>query len=184
MRQHRKGVTSSSTESSGLDLRCKGDSNFLHSINSHQMVKNVYASQEYFQWDIFLTFTCNTRKKIGSKPISEWLYNNKWEMKFPKWGTYSFFCQQEIKISLHQSTSGLFLRVLEEVITIFIDYLIISLLSPFLDILGLFSRKEYQAYIGNISHIHLLEKIRQLYEQSQTKLCDLISDNVVDIIKP
>ena len=34
MRQHRKGITSSNTVASGLDLNCKDDSNFLHSIDS------------------------------------------------------------------------------------------------------------------------------------------------------
>ena len=57
-------MTSSNTTAGGLDLRCKDDSIFLHSIDSCQMVKNLCASQEYYQWDIFLTFTCNTRKKL------------------------------------------------------------------------------------------------------------------------
>ena len=45
MIQHRKGMTSSNTAASGLDLICKDDSNFLHSIDSRQMVKNVCAPQ-------------------------------------------------------------------------------------------------------------------------------------------
>ena len=73
MRQHRKGVTSSNTSAGGLDLRCKDDSNFLHSIDSRQMVKILCSSQEYFQWDISLTFTCNMRKYFGTKPIREWI---------------------------------------------------------------------------------------------------------------
>ena len=47
-----------------------------------------------------------------------------------------------------------------------------------------FSHKEYQYDIGHLSHIHLLGKLRQLSEQSRTELFDLISNNVVDIIKP
>ena len=38
MRQHRKGTTSSNNAAGGLDLRCKDDSSFLHSIDIHQMV--------------------------------------------------------------------------------------------------------------------------------------------------
>ena len=86
MCQHRKGVTSSNTTASGLDLCCKDDSNFLYSVDIHQMVKILCVSQEYFQWDIFLTFTCNMRK-IGTKPISECLDYNKWTMHSPNWGT-------------------------------------------------------------------------------------------------
>ena len=50
--------------------------------------------------------------------------------------------------------------------------------------LEVFYRKEYQANVGNISHIHLPRKICQHYEQSRTELFDLIRNNVVDIIKP
>ena len=48
---------------------------------------------------------------------------------------------------------------------------------------AVFFCKEYQADVGNISHIHLLGKLHQLSEQSLTELSDLISNNVVDIIK-
>ena len=50
--------------------------------------------------------------------------------------------------------------------------------------LAVFSRKEQQAGVGNLSHIQYTWKICQLYEQSWTKLFDLISNNVVDLIKP
>ena len=51
-------------------------------------------------------------------------------------------------------------------------------------IIELFSRKEYQAEVGNISHIHLLGKLSQLFEHSRTELFYLIRNNFVDIIKP
>ena len=89
MHQHRKGMTSSNTSAGGLDLRCKDDYNFLRSIDNGQMVKNVCASQEYFQWDIFLTFTGNMRK-IGKKRFCELLDDNEWTMYFPNWDTYYF----------------------------------------------------------------------------------------------
>ena len=56
--------------------------------------------------------------------------------------------------------------------------------SPFMRILAVFARKEYQADFVNLSHIHLLGNICQLSEQSQTELFDLTRNNVVDIIKP
>ena len=90
-RQQRKGTTASNTAASGLDLRCKDDSDFLHSIDSRQMVKSVCAYQEYFQWNIFLTFTCNMIKKFGTKPIREWLDDNEWTTHFTNWGTYYSF---------------------------------------------------------------------------------------------
>ena len=90
MRQHSKWMTSSNTAASGLDLRYKDDSIFIHSIDSSQMVKHLCASQDYFQWYIFLPFTCNTRKKFGTKQIREWLDDNKWKIHFPNWDAYFF----------------------------------------------------------------------------------------------
>ena len=69
-------MTSSNTAANVLDLLSKDDSNFLHSIERRQMVKILYAPLEYFQWDIFLIFTCNIRKHFGKKPIREWLDDN------------------------------------------------------------------------------------------------------------
>ena len=50
--------------------------------------------------------------------------------------------------------------------------------------LAVFDRREYQSDVGKFSHIHLLGKLCQLYEQSRIELFDLIRNNVVDIIKP
>ena len=71
MRLSGKGMTAADDSVGGLDLRGKEDSNFLHLIDSRHMVKNLCSSQEWFQWDIFLTFTCNMRKYFGTKPIRE-----------------------------------------------------------------------------------------------------------------
>ena len=66
----------SNTVAVSLDLCCKDDYDFIYSIDSCHMVKNLCASQEYFQWDTFLTFTCNTRKYFDTKTINEWLYDS------------------------------------------------------------------------------------------------------------
>ena len=86
-----KGMTSSNTAAVGLDLRCKNDSNIIHSIDSRHMIKILCASQEYFQWYIFLTFTFNTRKHFGTKPIREWIDDKEWTIYFPNWDAYYFF---------------------------------------------------------------------------------------------
>ena len=97
MRQHRKGIDSSNTEAGGLVLRWKFDSNFLNFIYSRHMVKIVCASQDYFQWGIFLAFTCNMRKRFGTQPIRELLDDNKWKIHFPNWYTYSFSASRNKK---------------------------------------------------------------------------------------
>ena len=50
--------------------------------------------------------------------------------------------------------------------------------------LVVFDIKEYQAEVGNLSHIHLLGNICQFSEQARTELFYLISNNGFDIIKP
>ena len=50
--------------------------------------------------------------------------------------------------------------------------------------LAVFTCKEYQSDVGNISYIHLLGKLCQISEQSRTELFDLIRNNVFGIIKP
>ena len=97
MLQHRKEINSSNTVVKGLDLRRKDHLDFLHSIDSHQMVKNVCAYQEYFQWYILLAFSCNMGKHFGTKPIREWLYDNKWKVYHPNWETYYFFISNKSK---------------------------------------------------------------------------------------
>ena len=134
-------MTSSNTAAGGFYQRCKDNSNFLHSIDICHMVKYLCASQEYFQWDIFLKFTCNMRKHFDTKIIREWLDDNEWTIYFTNWGTYYFFQQHGIKRALHQYPSGLFLRFWEEVSAIFIVYLRNSPSSPFLKMLAVFARK-------------------------------------------
>ena len=50
--------------------------------------------------------------------------------------------------------------------------------------LAVLTCKYYQSDVGNILYIHLLGKLRQISEQSRTELFDIISNRVVDIIKP
>ena len=104
--------------------------------------------------------------------------------EFYQLGYILFFSEARNKRALHQSALVLFLRIWEEVSAIFIDYLRNIPSSPFLKMLAVFSCKENQDDVGNISHIHLLGKLCQLSEQSQIELFDLMSNNVVDIIKP
>ena len=66
----------------------------------------------------------------------------------------------------------------------FIDYLRNSSSRPFLKLLAVFYRKEYQYKSGNITPIHLLGKNCQLSEHSRTEVFDLIRNNIVYIIKP
>ena len=147
------------------------------------MFTSLCAYQDYFQWGISLTLTCNMRNIFGKKPIREWINDNECKCIFSI-GIHTIFQHQKMKRAPHQSALRIFIRVWEEVGVIFIDYLKNIPSRLFLSMLAVFACKKYQSDVGNISHIFLLGNIFQLYEQSQTELFDLIGNNFVDIIKP
>ena len=40
-------------------------------------------SQKYHGFNMFLTFTCNMKKHVGTKPMKEWIGGNAWKRNFP-----------------------------------------------------------------------------------------------------
>jgi len=53
-----RGFVVDKKSSTGLSVRNKGKSIVSDSIDSHQMVRSLSASQECIKYDLFLTFTC------------------------------------------------------------------------------------------------------------------------------
>ena len=101
------------------------------------------------------------RNNFGTRPIGQWLDINAWNKNYPKFHACSPFEQEEIKRAIHEAASGIFLRVWEEVRSIFIKYLCNSESSSFMYILSAFARKKHQSAIGNLSHIHFLGKLKR-----------------------
>ncbi len=61
-----RGFVVDTKRSTGLSVRNKGDSILSDSIDSHQMVRSLSASQEYIKYDLFLTFTCCQKYHPGT----------------------------------------------------------------------------------------------------------------------
>ena len=181
-----KGLTASKDESSGLSLRGGNESSaLLDSIDSKQMIKNLMASQKYFPFDFFLSYTCNQRLHFGTKPIKEWIDNDEWKTNFPHYDSLSADERQEIKNSLDQASAGLLLRAWNESCRVFLDYLKNSPSSPFKSVSSLFARHEFQSQAGNLPHIHAMVKVNweELSCDQKEFVRDCIRASVLDIVR-
>lgn len=67
----RHGLQAAGDDVGGLEQRGKGDSSLNNAVDSRQQVLNLCSSLGYFQWDFFLTFTCNQKKHFGTSVIRE-----------------------------------------------------------------------------------------------------------------
>ena len=181
----RRGLTVGDDKIGGLSLRGQGDSSMLESFDSKAMVRNLCASQSYHNMTHFLTFTCNMRKHFGTMPIKEWVDNDIWKKIFDNYYDLDPIEKEEIDSSIIQSASSLLLRVWQEVCQLFIRFLHKSKHSPYKKVLSIFSRNEYQASAGNLSHIHLILEvdIKKLNQQEKDFVDDLCRCSVLDIVR-
>ena len=103
-------------KNNGLALRGSNDSSLLGSIDSKQMVKNLSSSQRYIgSHDFFITLTCNMKKHFGTAPIKAWVDGDDWLQHYPDRNILTDAEINEVKTSLNQASSGLFLRVWQEI---------------------------------------------------------------------
>ena len=100
-----------------------------------------------------------------------------------KLGDILFFQQEEIKRILHQSPSGLFIRILEEFSAIFIYYIGNSPSIYFLSMIAVFLATNTNLMLGILCASVYLGKNVNFMNNCETELFDLISNNVVDIMK-
>ena len=68
-----RGLTVGNDSKGNLQVRGSKDSSLLGSVDSKQIVKNLYTSQKFLSWSYFLTFTANQDRHFGLKPIKKWL---------------------------------------------------------------------------------------------------------------
>ena len=54
------------------------------------------TSQKYVGWSHFLTFTGNKKKRFGTKPIWDWIYDKGWKNHHPNYNDLLSVTQNEI----------------------------------------------------------------------------------------
>jgi hypothetical protein len=181
-----RGLMESYTESSGLNIRGgNDDSPLLDSIDSKQMIKNLMSSQKYHLFDFFVTYTCNMKKHFGTKPIKEWIDDDKWTKHFPNYDTLTEKEKTEIRESLQQAAAPLLLRAWNKSCRIFMDYLKTSPSSPFKRVESIFTRHEFQSSVGNLPHIHAMIQVmwHELSEDEKDCVNECICASYLDIIR-
>jgi hypothetical protein len=75
--------------STGLSVRNRGESILSDSIDSHQMVRSLSASQEYIKYDLFLTFTCCQKDHTGTCNLFQWKSIKEWVYSIPEYESMS-----------------------------------------------------------------------------------------------
>ena len=180
----RRGLTADD-KTGGLGVRGSGDSSMLESFDSKAMVRNLCASQRYHTMTHFLTFTCNMKKHFGTKPIKEWIDCREWKKMIPNFNELTKADQEEYEACINQSASGLFTRVWEEVTNLFLDYLKNSPSSPYINVHAMFTRKEFQAMIANLFHIHLMLEVsrRRMTAAQKAFIDDLCRCSIFDVVR-
>ena len=123
---------------------------------------------------------------FGTKPIKEWIDGSDWIYHFPDFNKLNGDEKNEIKHSLEQAASSLFLRSWNESCRMFIDYIKTSPYSPFKSVDAFFARHEFQSTKGNLPHIHAMLKVNwgSLNTQERIFVRDLIRADVFEIVKP
>jgi len=179
------GFTVANDNVGGFEVKGKHESPLIESSDSRQMAKNLCASQEYNEWQLFLTFTCNQKQHFGTKPLREWIDSNKWTMAFDNWNDMNEIQKDEMTTAFQQSSSIPLLRVWEEVSALFIRFLQKAPNSPFKKAAAIFARKEYQSDVGNLSHIHALLRVNldEYNGNEQEFVQELIRGSVVEIVR-
>ena len=108
------------------------------------MVGNMYFSQKYAPWDHFLTYICNQKSHFGTAPIKNWIDDGLWKKCYHGFNNLEVDERKKIEKAVLESSTGVHLRVWEEIFLLCIDYLRKSSTSPFRNLNAIFARKEYQ----------------------------------------
>ena len=152
----RRGLTVDANKNGELGLRGTGDSSMLELFDSKSMVRNLCASQQHHTMTHFLTFTCNAKKHFGTKPIKLCIDSGEWKNSIRSFDDLSQSDQDEFKDSVNQAASGLLVRTWQEVSQLFLNYLMKSPTSPYVNVKSMFTRQEHQSLVGNLHHLHLI----------------------------
>ncbi len=88
--------------STGLSVRNKEESIVSDSIDSHQMVRSLSASQEYINYDLFLTFTFFQKDHPGTCNLFQWKSSKEWAYSIPEYESMSEIEHTEFDHSMEE----------------------------------------------------------------------------------
>ena len=93
--------------------------------------------------------------------------------------------QNEYIDAINQASSGLLLRIWQEVSQRFVNFIKNSPSSPFKKVRSIFSRQEYQKLVGNLHHIHLVMEVSfdQMSPEERKFVDDLCRCSIFDVVR-
>ncbi len=92
-------VTKSPT---GLSIRNKGESALSNSIDSHQMVRSLSASQQHIKFDMFLMFTCTQKDFPRTSNLHHWKSSKEWASSIPDYQSMSEIKHNDLSNSIKE----------------------------------------------------------------------------------
>jgi hypothetical protein len=96
--------------STGLSVRNKGESALSDSVDSHQMVRSLSASQEHIKFDMFCTFTCSQKDFPGTCNLHHWKSSKEWANSIPNYQSMSEIEHKEFSNSIEELYSVISFR--------------------------------------------------------------------------
>ena len=179
-----RGFVVDTKSSTGLSVRNKGESILSDSIDSHQMVRSLSASQEYIKYDLFLTFTCCQKDHPGTCNLFQWKSSKEWAYSIPEYESMSEIEHTEFDNSMEELYGLISFRNWMESWQLMLDF-IVDDISSHGACATLFSRTEYQPESGNLSHEHIILALKKdsLNSLTNDQLNNLIATNVMEIVK-
>ena len=169
----------------GLSTRNSNTTGLTECVDSHKMVRGLAASQEYHEYHKFTTITANHKHSPGLKPIHEWKVKEGWSDMFPNWEKMNRFDQEEIRMGIEEQSGPILLRVWLEIKALFLAHMKQenNFIGPVHEVI--FGRGEYQAEVGNLPHLHIVDALRraELPPEGARYFEDLIRTTGAEVIR-
>ena len=124
------------------------------------------------------------KKHFGTKVVKEWIDSNEWQKNISDFHDLNLADQQEYIDAINQASSGLLLRIWQEVSQRFVKFIKNSPSSPFKKVKSIFSRQEYQKLVGNLHHIHLIMEVAfdEMSPEERKFADDLCRCSIFDVV--
>ncbi len=85
-----------------LSVRNKGESALSNSVDSHQMVRSLSASQQHIKFDMFCMFTCSQKDFPGTFNLHHWKSSKEWANSILNYQSMSEIKHKEFSDSIEE----------------------------------------------------------------------------------